>query len=73
MRIIGNIVVIVAALGILAVGALRRPIVPVAAAVVNLTLNLVFIVIFGIGGLGAVLIASTTILLATIAGRLRSR
>ena len=72
LRVAGNIVVIVAALGVLAVAALRRPVIPVGAAVVNLGLNLVFIVIFGIGGLGAVLIALTTILLATIAGRLRS-
>ena len=72
LRIAGNIVVIVAALGILAVSALRKPVIPIAAALVNLALNLVFIAIFGIGGLGAVLIALTTILLATVAGRLRS-
>lgn len=72
LRIAGNIVVIVAALGMLAAGALRRPSVAIAAAVVNLTLNLVFIVSSGIGGLGAVLIALTTILLAMIAGSLRS-
>ena len=72
LRVAGNIAVVVAAVGMLAVSALRRPVVPVAAAVVNLGLNLTFIVMFGIGGLGAVLIALTTILLAVIAGRLRS-
>ncbi len=71
LRVAGNIVVIVAALGMLAVRALRRPVVPGVAAVVNLVLNLAFIVMFGIGSLGAVLIALTTILLATIAGGLR--
>jgi collagenase-like PrtC family protease len=73
LRVAGNIVVIVAAIGLLAVAALRRPAVPIAASVVNVILNLVFIVMFGIGGLGAVLIALTTILLATIAGGLRTR
>ena len=71
LRIAGNLVVIVAALGMLAVGALRRPAVPIAAALVSLVLNLVFIVTAGIGGLGAVLIALTTVLLATIAGSVR--
>ena len=72
LRVTGNIVVILAAIGILAFGALRRPATPIAAAVVNLALNLVFIAIFGIGGLGAALIALTTILLITTAVRVRS-
>jgi hypothetical protein len=72
LRIAGNIVVIVAALGMLAIPALRRPIVPIIAALISLGLNLVFIVTSGIGGLGAVLIALTTILLALLAGSLRS-
>ena len=72
LRVAGNIVVIVTALGMLAVRALYRPFTPIAAAVVTLALNLVFIAIFGIGGLGAVLIALTTVLLVTIAVRLRS-
>ncbi|WP_395639042.1 hypothetical protein [Pseudolysinimonas sp.] len=72
LRIAGNVVVIVAGLGMLAVKALRRPAVPLVAAGANLVLNLVFIVTSGIGGLGAVLIALTTVLLATIAGSLRS-
>jgi O-antigen/teichoic acid export membrane protein len=43
-----------------------------AAAAASLALNLVFIATFGIGGLGAVLVALTTILLVAIAVRLRS-
>lgn len=57
LRIAGNIVVLLAAIGMLAISALRRPIVPVVAGLVSLVLNLVFIVTSGIGGLGAVLIA----------------
>jgi hypothetical protein len=71
LRIAGNIVVIVAALAMLAIPALRRPIVPIIAALISLGLNLAFIVTSGIGGLGAVLIALTTILLALLAGSLR--
>lgn len=71
LRIAGNVVVIAAALGMLASETLRTPIVPILAALANLVLNLVFIVSFGIGGLGAVLIALTTILLALLAGSLR--
>ena len=71
LRIAGNIVVLLAAIGMLAISALRRPIVPVVAGLVSLALNLVFIVTSGIGGLGAVLIALTTILLALLAGSLR--
>ena len=71
LRVTGNIIVIVAAIALLAVGAVRRPITPIAAAVVNLALNLVFIATSGIGGLGAALIALTTALLVTIAVRLR--
>jgi hypothetical protein len=71
LRIAGNVVVIVAALGMLWLDALRSAVVPIVAALVNLGLNVVFIVTSGIGGLGAVLIALTTILLATLAGSLR--
>jgi hypothetical protein len=72
LRIAGNLVVIAAAVGVLVVDALRRPVVPIMAGLVSLALNLVFIVSSGIGGLGAVLIALTTILLAATAGALRS-
>lgn len=71
LRIAGNIVVLATAIGMLAISALRKPIVPVVAGLVSLVLNLVFIVTSGIGGLGAVLIALTTILLALLAGSLR--
>jgi hypothetical protein len=71
LRIAGNIVVIAATIGMLAFPALRTPVVPIVAGAVSLVLNLVFIVTSGIGGLGAVLIALTTILLALLAGSLR--
>jgi len=71
LRIAGNIVVILAAIGMLVSATLRTPRLPMLAMVLNLALNLAFIAMFGIGGLGAVLIALTTILLATIAGSLR--
>lgn len=71
LRIAGNIVVIAAALGLLAIGTRRTPVIPILAGAVNLGLNVVFIVTSGIGGLGAVLIALTTILLAVLAGSLR--
>ncbi|GHF17161.1 hypothetical protein GCM10011600_17410 [Pseudolysinimonas yzui] len=71
LRIAGNVVVIAAAVGMLVVAALRKPAVPIVAGSVSLVLNLVFIVTSGIGGLGAVLIALTTILLALLAGSLR--
>ena len=67
LRVTGNAVVVVAALGMPMVAALRAPAVPITAAAVNLVLNTVFIAVFGIGPLGAVLIALTTVLLAAIA------
>lgn len=73
LRIAGNIIVITAAIGMLVIHSFRKAPIPITALLVNLALNLVFIVTSGIGGLGAVLIALTTILLATIAGALRSR
>jgi hypothetical protein len=71
LRVAGNIVVIAAAVGMLVIPALHTPVVPIMAGVVSLALNLVFIVTSGIGGLGVVLIALTTILLAVLAGSLR--
>lgn len=73
LRVTGNVVVIVAALGMLAVAALRRPATPIAAGVVNLALNAVFISLYGIGTVGAILIAFTTLLLAAIAVGVRAR
>ncbi len=67
LRVTGNVVVILAALGMLAVAALRRPATPIVAAAVSLALNVAFIALFGIGIVGAVLIALTTLLLAAIA------
>ena len=71
LRIAGNLVVIAAAIGMFAVAALRTPVTPIVAGLASLALNLVFVVTSGIGGLGAVLIALTTILLALLAGSLR--
>lgn len=73
LRVTGSAVVIVAALGMLGAATLRRPVTPIAAAVLNLALNTVFIALFGIGTLGAVLIALTTLLLAAIAVGVRAR
>lgn len=71
LRVSGNIVVIVAAFVILLWPRARRLITPIIAAAVNLVLNLVFIALEGIGPLGAVLIAVTTVLLAVLALALR--
>lgn len=71
LRVTGNAVVILAAIGILAVASLRRPITAIIAAVVNLALNVVFIALSGIGTLGAILIAVTTALLVGLAFSVR--
>lgn len=67
LRISGNVVVLVAALAVLVVPLARRPWVPAAAGTISLVLNLVFIVLDGIGPLGAVLVAVSTALCAAIA------
>lgn len=67
LRVTGNAVVILAAIGMLAVASLRRALTPIVAAVVNLALNVVFIALSGIGTLGAILIALTTALLVGLA------
>lgn len=71
LRVAGNIVVIVAAFVILLWPRARRLITPIIAAVVNLALNLIFIALEGIGPLGAILIAATTLLLVAITLTLR--
>lgn len=74
LRIAGNVVVLVAAVLMLATARARHPLVPLVAGAVSLALNLVFIATEGIGGLGAVLVATTSLLLAaaTLAMRRRS-
>lgn len=71
LRVTGNAVVLLAAIGLLAVASLRRPATAIVAAVVNLALNVVFIALSGIGTLGAILIALTTALLAGLAFSVR--
>lgn len=73
LRIAGNLVVIAGVLGMLAVPRLRRPLVPIVVGAVSLVLNVVFIAMSGIGGLGAVLVAVTTLLHAALALLLRRR
>lgn len=71
LRVTGNIVVIVAAFVLLLWPRARRLITPIIAAAVNLVLNNVFIALEGIGPLGVVLIAVTTLLLVALALTLR--
>ncbi len=71
LRVTGNIVVIVAAFVLLLWPRARRLITPIIAAAVNLVLNNVFIALEGIGLLGVVLIAVTTLLLVALALTLR--
>lgn len=71
LRIAGNLVVIAGVVGMLAAPSLRRPAVPVVVGAVSLVLNLVFIATSGIGGLGAVLVAVTTLLHVALAALLR--
>jgi hypothetical protein len=62
LRIAGNVIVLVASLGILAIPAVRRAWVPAAAGLWNLVLNVIHVTNEGIGTLGVVLIAATTVL-----------
>lgn len=71
LRVTGNVVVIVAAFVLLLWPRARRLITPVLAAAVNLALNIAFIASEGIGPLGAILIAATTVLLAALALAMR--
>jgi hypothetical protein len=66
LRIASNVVVILAAALMLAVPALNRQMVAVTADVLYLGLNLVFIVLDGIGGLGLLLVIVTVVLLSTV-------
>lgn len=73
LRIAGNIIVLVAALGILVVPRVRRAWVPIAAGLWNLVLNIIFIAQQGIGALGVALIAATTVLCVVLAVQLARR
>lgn len=67
LRVTSNVVVVLAAIGIMAIPALRAWWVPALAGAIYLTLNLVFIALFSIGALGVALIVTTTVLCALIA------
>ena len=71
LRIAGNLVVIAGIMGMLAIPSLRRPLVPLVVGAVSLVFNVVFIATSGIGALGAVLVAVTTLLHAALALLLR--
>lgn len=62
LRIAGNIIVLATALGILVIPRMRRAWIAFAAGAWNLVLNLVFIGQEGIGMLGALLVAVTTVI-----------
>lgn len=66
LRIAGNVVVLLATIALLFWPSARRSVVPLLAAIVSLGLNLAFIATEGIGPLGAVLVATTTLLLAGV-------
>ncbi|CAN5529630.1 hypothetical protein BH10ACT7_BH10ACT7_04850 [soil metagenome] len=73
LRVTGNVVAIAAALALLLWPRARRALTPLIAAAVNLGLNIVFIALQGIGPLGVILIAVTTVLLVVVAVALRRR
>ena len=73
LRIAGNVVVLVAALGILAIPAVRRAWVALAAGLWNLVLNIIQVTNEGIGTLGAMLIAGTTVLFVVLTVQLARR
>ena len=65
--IAGNIIVLVSVFGVLLLPRLRRVWVAIAAGGWNLALNLIHISLNGIGALGIVLIATTTVLWLVLA------
>lgn len=73
LRIAGNVIVLVSALGILVIPRVRRAWVAFAAGAWNLVLNLIFIAQEGIGTLGLVLVAATTVLCVVLAVQLARR
>lgn len=73
LRIAGNVIVLVSALGILVIPRLRRAWVAFAAGAWNLVLTLVFIAQDGIGPLGIALVAATTVLCLVLTVQLARR
>lgn len=73
LRIAGNVIVLANALGILVIPRVRRAWVAFAAGVWNLVLNIVFISQEGIGTLGIVLVAVTTVLCLVLTAQLARR
>ena len=73
LRIAGNIIVIVSALGVLLIPRVRRAWVAIAAGLWSLVLNLIHISQSGIGTAGIVFIAATTVLCLVLAVQLARR
>lgn len=73
LRISGNVVVLLAAMLMLTMSRAGQALVPLIAGAVSLALNLVFIATEGIGPLGGVLVATTSLLLAGATLALRRR
>ena len=73
LRISGNVIVLLSALVILAIPAVRRAWVAASAGVVNLVLNVIHVTQNGIGTLGVILIATTTVLCVVIAVQIARR
>jgi hypothetical protein len=73
LRIAGNVIVIISALGILTLPRVRRAWVPIAAGLWSLVLNIIHIAQSGIGTAGMVFIAGTTVLCLVLAVQLARR
>lgn len=72
LRVTGNVVVMMTAVIILIRADARVPWIPLLGGAVNLGLNIVFVALEGIGPVGAVLIAITTVLAVLTALAMRS-
>ncbi len=73
LRIAGNVIVLVSALGILVLPRVRRAWVPIAAGLWSLVLNIIHITQSGIGTAGIVFVAATTVLCVVLAVQLARR
>ena len=73
LRIAGNIIVIVSALGVLLIPRVRRAWVAIAAGLWSLVLNLIHLSQSGIGTAGIVFIAGTTVLCLVLGVQLARR
>ncbi len=73
LRIAGNVIVIVSALGVLVIPRVRRAWVPIAPGLWSLVLNIIHITQSSIGTAGIVFIAATTVLCLVLAVQLARR